>query len=40
MHLKCIGKPQEVSNLQLNENKGIFLDENFKKLINMEGCTI
>jgi hypothetical protein len=28
------------TNLQLNEYKGLFLNEKPKKLINMEGCTI
>jgi len=42
VYIKCIGTPQEVTNLQpnlqLNEYKGLLLDEKPKKLVNMEGC--
>jgi len=39
MYIKWIGTPQKViklqPNLQLNEYKGLFLNEKLKKLINM-----
>jgi len=31
---------QVTTKLQLNEHKGLFLDEKPKKLVNMEGCII
>jgi hypothetical protein len=44
VYIKCLGTPYKVTklqpNLQLNENKGLFLNEKLKKLINMEGCKI
>jgi hypothetical protein len=44
IYIKCIGTPQEISNFQpnfqLNEHKGLFLNEKPKNLVNMEGSTI
>jgi hypothetical protein len=44
VYIKCIGTPREVTNLQLNlqlnEHKGLFLDEKPKKLVNMDRCEI
>jgi hypothetical protein len=44
MYIKCIGIPQLITklqpNLQVNEFKSLFLNENPKKLVNMDKCTI